>query len=84
MYYVYILYSKSRDHFYTGHCEDVGDRFLRHNQGRNKYTKSGRPWRLVYVEQFKTRGEAVSREAEIKRMKSRAYILELIRAYHTE
>jgi putative endonuclease len=55
MYYVYILYSKNRDQFYTGHTDDVGDRFIRHNLGRSKSTKTGRPWRLVYVEQFKTR-----------------------------
>jgi predicted GIY-YIG superfamily endonuclease len=32
----------------------------------------------VYYESFKTRGEAVSREIEIKKKKSRQYIEELI------
>jgi len=81
MYYVYILYSKSRDRFYTVHSEDVGDRFIRHNQGRSKATKSGRPWRLVYAEQFRTRSEAVQREKYIKAMKDRDYIIDLIKAY---
>lgn len=79
MYYVYILYSKSRDRFYTGHCEDLGDRFIRHNQGRSKATKAGRPWRLVHAEQFRTRAEAVSRENQIKSMKSREYIIEMMK-----
>ncbi|TVQ03106.1 MAG: hypothetical protein EA359_10385 [Balneolaceae bacterium] len=42
MFYLYILYSKSRDRFYTGQCNDVGDRYLRHNLRKNKSTKSGR------------------------------------------
>lgn len=82
MYYVYILYSKSRDRFYTGHANDVGDRFIRHNQGRSKATKTGRPWRLVYAEQYGTRSKAVQRETQIKNMKSRKYIMELIKMYY--
>lgn len=81
MYYVYILYSKSLDRFYTGQSGDVGDRFIRHNQGRSKSTKGGRPGRLVYAEQFETRSQAVRREQEIKDKKSRFYIIRLIKAY---
>ncbi|MGD8747217.1 MAG: GIY-YIG nuclease family protein [Balneolaceae bacterium] len=81
MYYVYILYSKKWGKFYTGQTQDLGDRFIRHNQGRNSYTRQGRPWRLVYAERFASRSEAISREREIKNMKSRAYILGLIGGY---
>ncbi|HKI46712.1 MAG TPA: GIY-YIG nuclease family protein [Balneolales bacterium] len=81
MYYVYILYSRSRDRFYTGQTDDVGDRFIRHNQGRSKATKSGRPWLLAYAESYPTRSEAMRREKEIKGKKSREYIIELIKNY---
>ena len=81
MYYVYILYSNNRDRFYTGHTSDVGSRFIRHNLGKNRSTKSGRPWRLVYAESFESRSEAVQRERQIKSMKDRNYILELITTY---
>ncbi|MGF1671985.1 MAG: GIY-YIG nuclease family protein [Balneolaceae bacterium] len=75
MYYVYILYSKSIDRFYTGQTDDIGDRFIRHNQGRSKATKAGVPWLLVHVESFKTRSEAFRRETEIKSKKSRKYMI---------
>jgi len=84
MFYVYILYSKGRDIFYTGQISDVGDRFIRHNQGRSKSTKSGRPWQLVYAEQFESRSDATQREQQIKSMKSRDYILNLIATYQAD
>jgi len=77
MYYVYILYSKTIDRFYTGQTDDVGDRFLRHNQGRSKATKPGVPWVLVHVEAFRSRSSAVKRESEIKSKKSREYIIRM-------
>ena len=81
MYYVYILFSRSTDRFYTGQTEDVGKRFIRHNTGGVRSTKSGRPWMLVYAEKYKTRAEAVRREREIKSMKDRDYIIGLIDSY---
>ena len=50
----------------------------KHFDGMSKYTSSKRPLRLVYFEIFNSRTEALKREKEIKRMKSRKYIEELI------
>ncbi len=44
----------------------------------SKYTASKRPLRLVYFETFITREMSINREGEIKRKKSRKYILYLI------
>jgi len=77
MYYVYILYSRSTGRFYTGQTDDVGDRFIRHNQRRSKSTKSGAPWLVVHVEAFKTRSEAIRREMEIKAKKNRRYMIQI-------
>ena len=78
-YYVYILYSESLDKYYTGSCEDLSERINdRHNAGRNLSTKGGIPWNLKYSETFETRREAVSREMQIKKKKSRKYIEWLI------
>jgi len=82
MYFVYILYSLSTDRFYIGHAEDVNTRFQQHNNGYSKSTKSGIPWKLEYTEEFHTRSQAMKREAEIKKMKSRKYILKLINDSH--
>ena len=42
------------------------------------YTKRGIPWIPVYSEVYKTKTEALKRESEIKKKKSRKYIEELI------
>ena len=66
------------DKYYTGSCEDIFIRLERHNSGRNISTKAGTPWILKYTEEFATRSEAVTRELEIKKKKSRKYIEWLI------
>jgi putative endonuclease len=76
--YVYILYSPSKDKFYVGYTYQLADRFLRHQSGRSKSSKAGRPWLLVYLEGFETSKQAYQREVQIKRRKSRNYLLELI------
>jgi putative endonuclease len=78
MYFVYIIYSSSRDKYYIGSCADLGVRILQHNSGRNISTKHGIPWVVRYSEVFEIRSEAVQREKEIKNKKSRKYIEWLI------
>ena len=79
MYYVYILYSKRRDRYYTGFtANDLEWRLQRHNLGWTRSTKSGIPWKLMYYETYKTKSEALKREKQIKRQKSRVYIESLI------
>ncbi len=41
-------------------------------------TKRAVPWLIVYTEHFATRAEAVNRESQVKKMKSRKYIEALI------
>ena len=77
-YKVYILYSASLDRYYTGSCEDINVRIAQHNTGRNKSTQSGVPWEIKYTEEYATRSEALAREMEIKKKKSRKYIEWLI------
>jgi putative endonuclease len=78
-FYLYILYSPSIDQYYTGHTGDLEDRLFRHNNSGSKSTKKAKDWILVHQESFATRSEAVRREAEIKKIRSRRYIEELIR-----
>ena len=77
MCWTYILYSASADRFYVGSTGNIADRIRRHNQGRSKYTKFGRPWVLVFSKIFDSKSEAYQFELLIKSKKSREFILEL-------
>jgi putative endonuclease len=82
MFYIYILYSKNFDRYYVGSTENVESRLIRHNSKMVTSTKKYIPWLVVYTEQFLTRAEAVNREDQIKKMKSRKYIEALISNKH--
>jgi putative endonuclease len=77
-FYTYILYSQKTDRYYVGSTQDLVARLNRHNSGATKSTKSGRPWELVYFEEYSTRAEAYNREQSIKKQKSRVYIESLL------
>ena len=77
-YYIYILYSSKIDHYYIGYCSDLTQRLLRHNSGSTTYTKRGIPWVMVYSEFYEEKTDAIKRERELKRMKSRNYIESLL------
>jgi putative endonuclease len=68
MWYVYIV--RCRDgSLYTGSTNDITRRLAAHNAGQGaKYTRSRLPAGLVHWERFRTKGRALAREAEIKRM----------------
>ena len=78
MYYTYTLYSKSIDKYYVGYTSDLTLRLQRHNNGWGKFSSRGIPWELVYSEKFSTKTEAIKREREIKKKKSRKFIEYLI------
>ncbi|MFB9107153.1 GIY-YIG nuclease family protein [Flavobacterium gyeonganense] len=74
MFYTYILYSEILDKYYIGSCENLQKRLNDHLNGRSTFTKTAKDWVLKYSENFETRAEAVRRELEIKKKKSRKYI----------
>jgi len=77
-YFVYIIYSLSKDRYYVGQTQDLEKRLADHHSSRSKFTKQTKDWVLVYFEEFVTRSEAVKRELEIKSKKGRKYIEYLI------
>ena len=78
MYFTYIILSEKTDRFYIGYTKDMTLRLERHNLGWSKSTKSGIPWKLVYLEKFELKSDAIKREREIKRWKSSEKIEKLI------
>jgi putative endonuclease len=78
-FYVYIIQSEKDGSYYVGSTKDLAERVGRHNQGRSKYTKAKRPWKLIYSEEHKDRSEAVRQENKIKARKSKEYTESLVR-----
>ncbi len=78
--FVYILFSEKLNKYYIGSTPDVERRIAEHNRGKDKFTKTGVPWILVYKEAFEELKQARQRELYIKKMKSRTYIESLIRS----
>ncbi|MHC1703108.1 MAG: GIY-YIG nuclease family protein [Tenuifilaceae bacterium] len=81
MFYVYILYAESIDHYYVGHTNDVIRRLEEHNNPKryNKYTAKASGWVIsAVIPSGEIRSEAVRIERYIKRKKSRKFIEQLI------
>ena len=65
-YFVYLLLCDDGS-YYTGYTNNVALRFERHKKGYGaRYTRLRRPKKVVYVEEFRTRGAAIRRELQIK------------------
>ncbi len=78
MFHMYILKSEKNDKYYIGHTNDIHRRLEEHNSRHTKSTRAGIPWKIVFVEEYKTKHEAIIRENKIKSMKSKKFIKELI------
>ena len=71
-YYVYIAECADGT-YYTGYAVDLESREQTHNEGKGaKYTRSRLPVRIVYAEAFTSRGDAMKREAAVKRLSREA------------
>lgn len=69
---------------YTGWTNDITHRLKMHNEGKGaKYTRGRGLVELVYLEEFETKQEAMSREAKIKRLTRKEKLL-LIETYQQE
>ena len=65
-FWMYILQCADES-YYIGHTDDLDDRIQQHQSGAlGRYTKSRRPVRLVYSQNFPTRDEAFAAERQVK------------------
>jgi len=68
---VYILICADNS-LYTGITVDLSRRFRQHNQGKaSRYTRSRLPVRLMHQESQPSHGDALRREAAIKKLSQR-------------
>jgi putative endonuclease len=65
---VYILLCMDGS-FYTGYTKNLQERTRQHENGTGaKYTKAHKPQKVAYVEHYGSRGQAMRRELEIKKL----------------
>jgi len=69
-YYFYILQCNNK-HQYYGHTQNIAQRLKEHRKGKVRPTKSRKPIKLVYFEEFSSRSEAFRREMQCKNGKTR-------------
>ncbi len=81
---VYVIQSEKDGWTYTGHTNDVERRLNDHNRGKMKSTSCHGPFKLVHVEEFSSRSEAMIREKFLKTGKGREVRKELIKQYENK
>jgi len=74
MFHVYVLRSEKVKMHYYGHSKDLDNRIKKHNLGRVRSTKSGKPWKLLYSERFDSKSEAYRREMFFKSIEGYRYL----------
>jgi len=67
MFYVYIIEGQQSGIFYKGSTNDYIRRLTEHNDGISNYTKGKGPWKLVFVQEFEAKSEALVQEKKLKR-----------------
>jgi putative endonuclease len=73
-YYVYVLWFLRDQTRYIGYTEDLYRRIQQHLNGRAKYTSHKGEFKLIYVEIFKLKKDAKSREKYLKSRSGRRYL----------
>ena len=72
-YYVYVICS-DEGFRYIGQTGDLERRLGEHNSGMSHSTKHGTNWKVVHLEEFETRKEAMKRERYLKTSAGRKYL----------
>jgi putative endonuclease len=81
IYTVYILFSAKYSKIYVGYTSDLISRFHSHNElGKKVWTRSFRPWVVIYCEYFESKAQAAKREKQLKGAKGRNWIWNKIKA----
>ncbi|KKR10108.1 MAG: hypothetical protein UT37_C0005G0002 [Parcubacteria group bacterium GW2011_GWA2_39_18] len=67
MHFVYLLFNTQTGKFYIGETNNIKRRFIEHCSGKNISTKNQHDfWKLVYVEIYKSKKDALIREKKLK------------------
>ncbi|PIW69267.1 MAG: endonuclease [Ignavibacteriales bacterium CG12_big_fil_rev_8_21_14_0_65_30_8] len=78
MYFVYVLKSINHNKTYVGYTNNLNRRIDEHNKGKSKFTRTYKPWGLIYKEEYPTISEAKKREKYLKSSAGRIYLKKII------
>jgi putative endonuclease len=67
MYYAYVLQSVAEGELYKGSTESYLKRLEEHNRGECQFTKDKLPWKLIFVQEFNNKQEALARKKELQK-----------------
>ncbi len=74
-YVVYVLYSEGSDRLYVGYSSGIIARFHWHNTKSKKgFTLGYRPWKVIQVEFYESKADAMKREKLLKSGKGREWL----------
>ena len=76
MFFTYVLRSEKDNTHYYGHTKNLDIRLSNHNSGKVRYTKSRRPWKVIYSEEYETKSEAYRRELFFKSIEGYQFLKE--------
>ena len=78
-FFVYILFSATRNKYYVGYTRDeLSERLRKHNSNHKGFTGKSADWILIYCETYDNKKVAMKRESQIKSWKSSKMIKQLI------
>ena len=81
MFYTYVIKSITHDFYYKGHCQNIEKRLAEHNNGVTKSIKPYIPFKLVYLEEFTDREDAIKKEQYFKSAAGRRFLKRKIDSY---
>ncbi len=79
--FTYIIESASTKQWYYGSSSNPIKRLHYHNRGWNRSTNGRGPWILVFLKEFETAAQAMEFEIQLKRHKSKSYVLKKYSMY---
>lgn len=77
MFFVYIIFSESKNEFYVGQTNSVKIRIAKHNSAEVISTKHGMPWKIIITFEIPTRTEAIKLERKIKKRGIKRYLQDI-------
>mgnify|MGYP000633150504 CR=1 FL=1 len=78
-FFVYIIFSEHFGKYYRGYSKDPFQRLFQHNNKKSRYTQHFTPWKLIHLEVFDNKTDAIKREIAVKKY-SKYQIEELARS----